>query len=93
MGKIFFISLTPFCTITGNNFFREPRHLWGSNSPKEWKPIPIEQAEGKEPLEWFRIDRNPTYVQDPYKERMELWDEIYDQFILNENASKQKVEL
>lgn len=63
--------------------FSEPKHYWGSAFTEEWKPLAINTS--SDGLSWYRIDENPQPLEkDPYKERMEFWDELWnDHFLPN----------
>lgn len=69
-------------------YFREPTHFWGAaahsalSDKMKWRPLTKKQASGEFPARWWRIDNNPGYASEPYKERMKFWDELYEQYFI-----------
>lgn len=74
------------------SIFSEPKHSWGSHSSEKWEPHSQSYKNG---LNWYRIDSNPRALgQDPYKKRIDMWDEFWpSQFIEAESSKNAKTEL
>lgn len=55
----------------------KPTHSWGTGADKEWTPVSQEEANGTKPPRYFRIDKNPSFVIDPFSERMAFWGKLW----------------
>ncbi len=63
----------------------EPKHLWGTGLTSgehrlKWKSLSRKEVDGTYPTRWFRLDSNPRYVEEPYKERMQFWDDLFEEY-------------
>ncbi|CAL8125603.1 unnamed protein product [Orchesella dallaii] len=65
----------------------EPKHSWGSHSSEKWKPISKKELDGTIPLKWYRIDGNPSLVDNQYKERMTALDRILADYFATPSTS------
>ncbi|CAL8125453.1 unnamed protein product [Orchesella dallaii] len=65
----------------------EPDHTWGTHSLRKWKAISRKELDGTVPLRWYRLEENPSHIDDPYKERMEVLDKVLADYFTSPSTS------
>ncbi|ODM96734.1 Esterase FE4 [Orchesella cincta] len=70
----------------------EPKHSWGAHSLRKWKAISRKEVDGTSPLRWYRLEENPSFIDDPYKERMTALDTILADYFAPTSAQEKASE-
>lgn len=55
----------------------------GSVETVKWKPLLQKDFDGKlGEMKWWKLDSQPGYVQVPCKERMQFWENLYQDYFI-----------
>jgi carboxylesterase type B len=56
---------------------KSPTAVWGSQD--QWTPVSDAQIEGMQPVRYYRIDAETSFIQEPFTERIEFWEQLFRQ--------------